>query len=79
MGRKGRVNTSGAVAFAILSLAACCLVAIASYTCVEKPVTRFLNRRWRSAVSQHPVVPKPAAATAEGHSVALSEAARRDT
>jgi exopolysaccharide production protein ExoZ len=55
-GKVGWVNTSGAVVFAVLSLAACSLVAIASFTFIERPVTRFLNRRWRSTVREPPAV-----------------------
>jgi exopolysaccharide production protein ExoZ len=72
----GWVNTSGAVAFALLSLAACPLVAIGSYICVEKPVTRFLNRRWRSTVSQHSAAANPAPNVSEGESAPLGAHAR---
>jgi exopolysaccharide production protein ExoZ len=47
----GWVSASGAAVFATLSLIACSLFAVASYRLVEKPVTRFLNKR-RSAASQ---------------------------
>jgi exopolysaccharide production protein ExoZ len=44
----GWISASGGAVFAVLSLVVCSVAAIASYSFIEKPVTRFLNRRWRS-------------------------------
>jgi exopolysaccharide production protein ExoZ len=54
-GKVGWISASGAAVFALVAVVACALAAIASFKYVENPLTKFLNRSWRSISGQSTV------------------------